>query len=284
LPVKRRALLSLGIAAALSAAQTRSARALPPPQAPRVTPTTSPTAPPPGTTLPYGSPIEFVLDDKVNSGTTTPGTIVHMHLRSALVVNGVTIAPAGSPATLAIVTARKAHSGDEDGALQIHLDPLAIPGRPSLPIRAYHEYLTVDHTAGQLSTLAATDTVADIFVPGHIIYHAFRSGRQMVLPVGSVLRAETDATIDASNPSHVVFATPPPFVSNYDTPHADLTAPPFYTPAPDRPRPLPKGRATLPPTPAPTASPTIAASPMVSASPLQPALPQAMSSPSPTAH
>ncbi len=240
-------------------------------------PTSSPSAPPLGTQLPYGSPIEFVLDDKVNSGTTVPGTVVHMHLRSALVVNGVVLAPAGSPATFAIVTARKAHSGDEDGALQIHLDPLPLPGRPSLPIRAYHEYLTVDHTAGQLSTLSATDTVADIFIPGHFLYHAFRSGRQMVLPVGSVLRAETDATIDARNPGHVVFATPPPFVSNYDTPHADLTAPPFYTPAPERPRPLPKGRATLPPTPAPTASPTLAPSPAATVSTSPSAAPTAVS-------
>jgi hypothetical protein len=244
----------------------------------------SPTLPPEsGKTLPYGSQLDFVLDDKINSGTIVPGTTVHMHLYKPLIVNGVTLADAGAPATFSVITARKAHSGDEDGAIQIHLDPLALPGRNmSLPIRAFHEYLTVDHTTGQLSTLAATDTIADIFIPGHFIYHALRSGRQMVLPVGSILRAETDATIDATVPSHVVFSTPPPFVSHFDSPHADLTPPPFYTPAPPRPKPLPKGKPTLPPSPVPTptatpepSAPATAAAPSAATS----ATPRATTSP-----
>ncbi len=261
-------MLCAALAIALSLAAIRNARALPPPPPPRGAPSVAPTpSPPPGSSkiLPYGSQLDFVLDDKVNSGTIVPGTTVHMHLYKALVVNGVTLAEAGAPATFSVITARKAHSGDEDGAIQIHLDPLALPGRnTSLPIRAFHEYLTVDHTTGQLSTLATTDTIADIFIPGHVIYHALRSGRQMVLPEGSILRAETDATIDATVPSHIVFATPPPFVSHFDSPHADLTAPPFYTPAPARPHPLPKGKPTLPPTPMPT--PTATTAPDTSAS------------------
>ncbi len=256
------------MAIAFSLAVIQDARALPPPAPPRNVPPASATperSTESGTTLPYGSQLDFVLDDKVNSGTIVPGTTVHMHLRKALVVNGVTLADAGAPATFSVITARKAHSGDEDGAIQIHLDPLALPGRNmSLPVRAYHEYLTVDHTTGQLSTLEATDTIADIFIPGHVIYHALRSGRQMVLPEGSILRAETDATIDATIPSHIVFATPPPFVSHFDLPHADLTAPPFYTPAPARPHPLPKGKSTLPPSPVPT--PTATDAPSASAS------------------
>jgi hypothetical protein len=279
----RRALFVASLAASFALACAAGVRALPPPEEPRVRASSTPTATPlAGTTLPFGSTLEFVLDDKVNSGTIVPGTTVHMHLRAPLVVNGVTLAPAGSPATFAVINARKAHSGDEDGALQIHLDPLALPGRNmSLPIRAYHEYLTVEHTAGQLSTLEASDTVADIFIPGHYIYHAFRSGRQMVLPVGSVLRAETDATIDASQPSHIVFSTPPPFTSNYDVPHADLTAPPFYTPAPMRPRPLPKGKATLPPTPSPSPSPTPSASSSPEANAAPPESPSASASATP---
>ncbi len=259
------------IATALLLAAFQAAHALPPPAEPRGAPPASATptaAAIVGTTLPYGSQLDFVLDDKVNSGTIVPGTTVHMHLYKALVVNGVTLAQAGAPATFSVITARKAHSGDEDGAVQIHLDPLALPGRNmSLPVRAYHEYLTVEHTTGQLSTLGATDTIADIFIPGHIIYHALRSGRQMVLPVGSILRAETDVTIDASQPNHIVFATPPPFTSHFDVPHADLTAPPFYTPAPARPHPLPKGKPTLPPTPVPTSTPTASPEPSAAPSP-----------------
>jgi hypothetical protein len=238
-----------------------AASALPPPAPPsppprtRETPTPLPT--PTGPLLPYGSPISFVLLDSVNSGSTPPGTIVHMKLQAPLIVGGVTLAPAGAPATFTVVTTAKAQTGDVDGAIQIHVDPFTLPGRDEvLPIRAYHEYLTVDHTTGQLTTRAAADQTADVFVPYYIFYQAFRKGRQMVLPVGSVLRAETAATVDARNPRAIVIATPPPFTSSFDPPHADLTAAPFYTPAPGPPHPLPKGKPTLPPRlPSPSPSP-----------------------------
>jgi hypothetical protein len=233
------------------------ARALPPPAPPRSAPSSSPTPTLPGTTLPFGSTLSFVLDDKIDSGSTAPGTKIRMHLKAPLVVNGVEVAAAGSPETMVVLAARKAQSGDIDGAVQIHLDPLPLPGRGlDLPIRAFHEYLTIELTAGQESTRSTTDSIADVFIPGHILYHAFRPGRQLVLPAGSVLRAQTAATVDASNTHAVVLSTPPPFTSSYDTPHADLTPAPIYTPAPDRPRPLPKGKPTLPPTPKPTPTPS----------------------------
>lgn len=259
--------------AALLVGLSPAARALPPPAPPKSASTASPTPGPAGTRLPYGTMIFFVLDDSVNSGTTAPGTTIHMHLQSPIVVNGVTVAPAGTPDTFAIITTFKAASGDVDGAIQIHLDPMKLPDHGTLlPVRAVHEYLTRELTAGQLATRSTTDTLGDIFIPYHSIYHAFRPGHQMVLPVGSVLRAETAATIDASNPHDIVLSTPPPFSSSYDVPHADLTAAPLYTPAPMRPRPLPKGKPTLPPTAPPTpsaapASPAAVASPAAATSP-----------------
>ncbi len=253
-------LLPLGLAALLAAGAT-AAWAIPPPAAPRgrLAPVPSPTPATNAPTLPFGSPIYFVLDDRVSSGSTAAGSIIRMHLRSPLVVNGVTLAPAGAPDTLEVVSTRKPASGDVDGAVQIHIEPLALPGRPApLPIRAVHEYLTIELTAGQESTRATTDTIGDIFIPYHMLYHALRPGRQLVLPVGSILRAETAATIDARNRSDVVLATPQPFISTYDAPHSDITPAPFYTPAPTAPRPLPHGRPTLPPSPSP--SPSVAAS------------------------
>ncbi len=258
-----------GIAlAALVAFAPSLARAIPPPEPPRSPPSASPAPVVPGATLPFGSTVFFVLDDKIDSGSTKPGTVIHMHLRAPLVVNGATVAPANTPASLAIVTTRHAQSGDVDGAVQIHLDPVALPGRnETLPVRAFHEYLTIELTAGQQATRGTTDTIADIFVPYHMLYRAFRRGRQLVLPAGSILRAQTGATIDARDPKAIVLSTPPPFVSNYDAPHADLTPPPYYTPAPLRPKPLPKGKPTLPPTAAPSTSPPQTAAPSVSATP-----------------
>lgn len=187
-----------------------------------------------------------------------------MHLKEPVVVNGVTVASIGAPASLVVVMTRRAQSGDVDGAVQIHLDPLVLPSGQKLPLRALHEYLTIELTAGQESTRAATDMLADIFIPGHAIYHAFRKGREMVLPAGSVLRAETNATIDARNPHAIVISTPPPFASEYDAPHSDLTPLPFYTPAPQMsPHARGRRRAAASSSPSPGSSPP-AASPSAS--------------------
>lgn len=246
-----------------------AARALPPPEPPKSASSALPTAQPSaGPILPYGSALYFVLDDKIDSASTKPGTVIHLHLKSPLAVNGATLAPAGAPETLQIVTTRKAQTGDEDGAVQIHFDPFALPGREQpLPIRALHEYLTMERTAGNLTTRDTTDAIADIFIPGHVLYHMLRRGQQFILPPGTVLRVLTAATIDATNPRSIVLSTPPPFESTYDAPHSDITAAPIYTPAPLRPRPLPHGKPTLPPTPVPTPEPTAAPSTAASAVP-----------------
>jgi len=252
-----RAAVAFALAASAIALPSLPARAIPPPDPPRGIASSSPTPLAPGArTLPFGSTVFFVLDDKIDSGSIKAGTVIHMHLRDPLVVDGTTVAAANAPASLAIVSTQPAHSGDVDGAVQIHLEPLRLTNDVALPMRAYHEYLNVERTGGNVATRDTTDTIADIFIPGHAIYHAFRKGRQLVLPVGSVLRAQTAATIEVPGPGSIVLSTPQPFVSTYDAPHAVLTPPPFYTPAPARPRPLPRGKPTLPPTPPPTPTPT----------------------------
>jgi hypothetical protein len=251
----------VGLPGLLLCGVTPAAQALPPPAAPIGGPTSSPTAAPTGATLPYGSTIVFVLDDKIDSRSTRPGTTIRMHLKAPLVVNGATLAPAGAPASLVIVNTHGATTGDEDGSVQLHVDPLVLPGLGiTVPIRAYHEYLTMERSAGQLATRDTTDTIGDIFIPWHVLYHAFRPGQQYVLQPGTEMKTQTAATIDASNPHAIVLTTPPPFESTYDPPHADITAQPLFTPAPERPHPLPHGHPTLPPTPAPT--PTLGPSPV----------------------
>jgi hypothetical protein len=245
---------------------TPAAQALPPPQAPIGGPAASPTPAPSGATLAYGSTLLFVLDDKIDSHATRPGTTIHLHLKDALVVNGVVLAAAGAPETLEIVNTHAAASGDNDGSVEIHLDPFVLPKTGlSVPIRAYHEYLTKERSAGNIATRDTTDTIGDIFIPYHVLYHVFRPGQQFVLQPGTLMKTEIAVTIDASNPKAVVLTTPPPFESTYDVPHSDLTPQPLYTPAPERPHPLPHGRPTLPPSPVPTPSASSAASASVSA-------------------
>lgn len=187
----------------------------------------------------------------MSSGKSQAGQVVHMHLQSALIVNNVTLAPEGTPATLTIISIHRAAASDNDGSVQIFIQPLSLPGVGMLPIRAHREYLTVEHTGGQLSTRDTTDTITDIFVPGAAFYNILRKGHEIVLPVGSVLRALTGATVDAGNPQAVAIIPPPPMVKNFDVPHSDLTAAPFYTPLPPPPKATPKPRPTKVPTPEP---------------------------------
>jgi hypothetical protein len=207
--------------------------------------------------LPAGSPLEFVLDDPVDSKKTQPGTTVRLHLRKALIVNGTTLAAAGAPATMKVVSTRHALAPDVDGSVRIELQPLQIAGRSMLPIRALHDYITIELTAGQQSTNALEDAAKDIFIPGHALYKNFRKGRELTLPVGSILRAETNASLDASNPNALVIATPAPFALSTDRPYSAFTPIPLYTVAAPTPRPT----ATPKPAPTATAIPTPASTP-----------------------
>ncbi len=251
----RHALIALGFAASICGL-TPPARALPLPEPPRGKPTVAPTAAPANTLiLPLGSPIDFVLDDEMGSNKSKAGQTIRIHLRNPLIVNGVTLAPAETPATLRILGVHRATAGDNDGSLQIAIQPLELPKYGALPIHANHEYLTIEHTRGQLATRGATDTITDIFLPGAVLYNALRKGRDFVLPSGAILRAQTAATIDATDPKSIAIVIPHPILLNHDAPHADFTPSPIYTPVPPppkKPKATPRPSPTRPPPPAPS--------------------------------
>jgi hypothetical protein len=243
---------ALGGVVSLALAAAPAARAIPPPEPPYGRPTAGPTSTPfEGEVLPVGSPLLFVLDDKISSASTPAGSVIKMHLKDPLVVNGSTVAPAGTPGTFTVIATRKSASGDQDGAIQVHFAPLDLGDGRTLPIRADHEYLTIERTGGQLATRGTVDTLSDIFVPYYVLYQIFRKGQQMVLPRGAVLRAETAASVDASDPKAVAIRTPAPFTLGNDPVHADYTPVPLFTYVPTPP---PKKKPT--PSPKPTATPS----------------------------
>ena len=200
-----------------------------------------------------------------------------------------TVAPAGTPATIDILSTRHKGVGEQMGIVQVHFEPLQLPGIGPLPVRAPHEYLTIDMTAGQVATQSSADTVGDIFVPYYVFFQMFRPGHDFVLPAGSSFRALTAASVDARNRNAVVIATPPPIVTNFDPPHADFRPPPVYTAQPTpSPRPKPTRRPPTP-SPEPTDSPTPRPTPSPSATPTpqgnvdqRAAVPATGSQPSPT--
>jgi hypothetical protein len=249
------------------------ALALSPPAPPRGNPTPTPSPPPPNSSvLAAGSQLNLVLDEPIDSSSTAAGTLIKLHLEKALEVGGVALAPAGAPGTLKVIGAQKAVAPDRDGTIEIYLQPLPLGAHGSLPLRFVHEYLSVELTAGQTSTNQLTDLAKDVYIPGHAVYRAFRKGRDLSLPAGTILRARTGATIDATNPSAIAIVTPPPFVTNNDPIHADFTPIPFFTVAPPPPkRPRPSPTPHVEPTQAQGSEPIAAPSP----------IPQATSRPGP---
>ncbi len=136
-----------------------------------------------------------------------------------------------------------------------------------LPVSPAHEYISIDRTAGQESTGGLADTAVEVFVPIYGIAKQFRKGRELVLPVGSVLRARTNASIDATSVQHIVIATPEPFQLETDVPHSPYTPIPLFTAAPSMLNPPRRSRST----PMPTATPTPTPLPTGSAAAASPA-------------
>src|SRR5205823_1058732 len=123
------------------------------------------------------------------------GTTVRAHLRDAIVVAGKTLVAAGAPLELSIIDVRRALMGNVDGWVQVDLHPLRLADGQILPLHLPRSHIDRFVTVGQASTQDATDTIGDIFVPYHMLYHALRKGSDVTLKPGTVLRARTSAAL-----------------------------------------------------------------------------------------
>lgn len=199
----------------------------------------------------------FVLDTQVSSRNAVINNQLHAHLRDALIVNGVTLAPAGAPVTIRVTGVSRAEMGGVDGAIDLFFGKFDLGAFGQLPIRAASGRVTIVRTAGKQSTAGVADTAGDIFLPYYQLYHALRKGQDVTLPVGTTIRVRTTASIDATNPQHVVIGEPPSMNLNVDQPYSAFTPIPFRTVPPSptpRPKPTPTPLPTMVPTPAPTSS------------------------------
>jgi hypothetical protein len=206
-------------------------------------------------TIPYGSLLAFTLDEPISSNGSHQGQIVRAHLKETLVLDGRTIAPEGTPVQIRIINAVPASNPDIYGYVDVYFEPLQLPGGQTVPLQPPTSHLTVNVSAGHASTVAVEDTIGDIFIPGHILYHIFRKGRNLVMEPGAVIRARTQATIALARNGAVAVTTPAPVVVNDENPASTFRAVPIATPAPTI-EPLPRGKTTLPPKPTPMLTPT----------------------------
>jgi hypothetical protein len=234
--------------------------------APGKTSTPSPTPTPSGI-IPYGSMLAFTLDDPISSNGSHSGQMIRAHLKEALVLDGRSIAPEGTPVQIRIINAVAASNPDIYGYVDIYFEPLQLPNGQMVPLEPPTSHLTVNVSAGHESTVGVEDTIGDIFIPGHILYHVFRKGRNLVMQPGAEIHARTQATIALTRKGAVAVTTPAPVVVEDQSPVSTFRAVPFATPRPTD-EPLPHGRTTLPPKPTPSPSLTpLPASPFASPSP-----------------
>jgi hypothetical protein len=265
---------ALALAILLGAGQ--SAFALPHAQQTGASPSPAPSGSPatlrpaaaatPSAVLPQGSELIFLLEHDVNSGLVQTGTTVAMRLKAPIVLNGLTIADAGTQTIVRVLSAHRATSGMVDGNMQIAIDPLPLKGGLSLPIRLTHEMISVQHSAGEQSTQDLQDMAGMLVFPGYIFYRALRKGKDVILEAGTPVRAFTAAALDARDPSVVVVTTPMPLIVNSDPVHAEFSPAAFVAAPTPHPRPTrtPKPSPSPPMTPGalpPSTAPSAAQSP-----------------------
>lgn len=244
-------ILAAACAAAAISAGPQTARAIvvaTPAPPPRVEPTSTPTGTPNSTVLPLNSSLFFVLDDTVSSHS-KPGTVARAHLRDPIVLDGITVARAGTPVNIDITQASAAQVGGVDGTVEIYFESMTLPDGKTLPLSTPTARINPHMTAGQQSTRGITDTVGDIFIPGHFLYHMLRKGGDVNLRPGTVIRARTAATVAISRGA-VAVSTPAPFVTSEDAPHPAFSVAPIYTP-PGYHAPTPKPSPSVQPTQTP---------------------------------
>ncbi len=208
----------------------------------------------------------FVLDDPISSKASQKGQIVRAHLKNAIVVGGRTIAPEGTPAQIRIVDTSAADIGDVYGFVDIFFEPLPLADGRMLPIRAQATRLAPHVSGGHESTVAAEDTVGDIFVPYYGFYQIFRKGKNFVLPAGADIPARTEATIAAQRNGTIAIVTPRPMPVASDVPAATFPVEPVATPIGQDLQPA-HSRPLAPPSIPPTAAPSVAPSALPSPSP-----------------
>ncbi len=224
------------------------------PPTPMPKPTPSPSAPPPGNVLPFDSTLLFVLDEPISSKSSKAGNLVRAHLKNAIVIAGRTVASAGTPAGIRIVDSSPSDIADTYGFVDIFFEPLILPGGLTLPLRTPVARLTPNVTAGHESTVGAEDTAGDIFVPYYPIYQILRKGKNFVLGPGSVIPANTEATLTAQPNGPIAIVTPRPLQASTEPASATFPVVPIATPF--GPGATPRPRSTPRPSQTPSASPS----------------------------
>ena len=205
-----------------------------------------------GFLLSAGSFETIVLDHTVSTAELEPGAIIPAHLRDAIVLRGKTLAKAGTPLHLIVTEVRHAGNG-VGGEVVLHVEPVHLDDELTLPMRLVHPALSAT------LVLANPD---DIALPAKQKASPPVRGSDLTLSPGTLLRARTTVTLDATDPNRTVLATPLPYTLSTDRPYAAFTPIPLTTYNPAAFTPAPRRRRGQPtPSPSPSPSPSESATP-----------------------
>jgi hypothetical protein len=180
--------------------------------------------------LPIDSTLSFILDGTISSATSNTNEIVAAHLRDPLVLEGTTIAPAGTPVRIRILDVKRAGNPDIYGFVDIYFYPMTTANGGVIPLRPPTGHLSFNVTAGHASTADVENTIGDVYAPT-LLLHIFRKGRNFTLEPGATINARTQATVKIAPNGVVTIATPAPLELEAQTPHATFNAVPLATPA-----------------------------------------------------
>jgi hypothetical protein len=205
-----------------------------------------------GVILPSGTAETLVLDQNIDSATTQPGATIAAHLHNAIVLHGNVLARAGTPVRLFVTETRRAGAG-ASGEIFLRVEPVELGGGIALPLQLLHPAMT---------PILVAANPQDVTLPAHHPKETLKAGTDLILPPGTLLRARTGVTLDASNPNQLKVATPPPYTFSTEQPYSAFTPIPLFTMNPNYTQPpRRRGRATPSPSPSPTPSPSPSPSP-----------------------
>jgi hypothetical protein len=196
-----------------------------------VRPSGSPTATPANASpniLPIGSQLAFILDGEISSSSSKAGDVVKAHLEKPLVVDGITVAPEGTPIEIKVTDASPATNPDIYGFVDIFFRPLTLPDGRVMPMHARISHLNVNVSSGHETTAEAENTIGDEWYPT-LLLHVFRKGRNFKAEPGARVTGITDASIVVAKNGKVAIETPAPLVLDAETPMSSFRAVPMAT-------------------------------------------------------
>ncbi|QUT06453.1 hypothetical protein KFK14_03000 [Sphingobium phenoxybenzoativorans] len=149
-------------------------------------------------TLPEGTPVHLQTRDDLSSKDARKGDKVELTVAEPVIVNGVTVIPAGAPATGEISRARDNGLLGRSGKLEIEVTQVSADGR-IVPLRGQQ------NAKGKAGTIGAVGAGV-VFLPLAIVV----KGKEAKIPAGTKVDVYVDQPVQLTDTSLQGDLAPPP--------------------------------------------------------------------------